>query len=259
MSANTPVSQRVVDRVAALYDIHGNLPALDAVLAEIDTERPDVLLVGGDVLWGAMQAETIERLRSIADGALFIRGNCEREVIGRHVSGDEQQDAWTLWCADELSAAEAAFVASWPEATYLEIAGLGTALFCHGSPRSDEEIITSATSEPRLAAMLAGVTAPVVVCGHTHVQFDRRAAGHRVVNPGSVGMAYEGEPGVACWALLGPDVELRRTRFDVAGAAAAVRAKAMPHAEPFIRMALLEPAAAEEATLVFEEMAEQQA
>jgi diadenosine tetraphosphatase ApaH/serine/threonine PP2A family protein phosphatase len=144
---------------------------------------------------------------------------------------------------------------AWPEQLRIEIAGLGRTLFCHGSPRSDTEILTRDSSEQRVAEALAGVEETVVVCGHTHVQFDRRAAGHRIVNAGSVGMAYEGEPGVACWVLLGPDVELRRSRFDPYAAAQAMRDTGMPAVEEFVHATVLEPSTAADASREFENMA----
>ncbi len=104
-----------------------------------------------------------------------------------------------------------------------DVDGLGLTLFCHGSPRSDTEIITTATTDERLRGILGGVEQRTVVGGHTHRQFDRRVDGWRVVNAGSVGMPYEGRPGAYCWALLGPGVELRRTAYDVDRAVVALR------------------------------------
>jgi diadenosine tetraphosphatase ApaH/serine/threonine PP2A family protein phosphatase len=136
----------------------------------------------------------------------------------------------------------------------LEVDGLGPTLFCHGSPSSDEQIVTRSTPEPALRRLLAGVAERVVVCGHTHVQFDRRLGGTRIVNAGSVGMAYEGRPG-AHWALLGPAVDLRRTPYDVEAAAARVRATSFPDVGPFVDD-LLHPAGADEASAFFEQLAE---
>jgi putative phosphoesterase len=185
-------------RVAALYDVHGNLPALEAVLAEVAREDVDAVVSGGDLLSPPFAAECLERLEALR--AVFVRGNADREADGFEP-----------------------VVAGWPLTVELEVAGLGRVLFCHGSPRSDEEILTRISPEGRVREALQGVEAPVVVGGHVHVQYDRVAAGRRLVNPGSVGMAYEGRPG-AFWALLGPDVELRRTEYDAAPMAAALRA-----------------------------------
>jgi diadenosine tetraphosphatase ApaH/serine/threonine PP2A family protein phosphatase len=134
--------------------------------------------------------------------------------------------------------------------------GLGSVLFCHGSPRSDEEIITAITPPKRLDPMLDGVREQVIVCGHTHVQFDRIVGDRRLVNAGSVGMPYEGKAGIACWALLGPDVELRRSHYDVESAAEAIRASGYPDAEEFVQEYILAPESAEEATAHFEGLAD---
>jgi diadenosine tetraphosphatase ApaH/serine/threonine PP2A family protein phosphatase len=120
----------------------------------------------------------------------------------------------------------------------LEVDGLGPTLFCHATPRSDEEIVTRLTPEAPFEEALAGVEERVVVAGHTHVRFDRRVGRTRFVNAGSVGMPYEGEPG-AYWALLGPDVEHRRTVYDLDAAAARFRESGFPdadaHAETLLR------------------------
>ena len=189
-------------RIAALYDIHGNLPALDAVLAEVDA---DVIVVGGDVVMGLAPAETLERLRSLPGDVRFIRGNADREVY------DEQPGLAPAELLEHararLSQEQLDFLRTWPLTV-----SVGRVLFCHATPRNDEEIFTRDSPDERWAATLAGVDADVVVCGHTHVQFDRRIGDIRLVNAGSVGMPYADEPG-AYWAVLdGTDVELRHTR-----------------------------------------------
>ena len=131
-------------------------------------------------------------------------------------------------------------------------------MFCHGSPRGDEEILTRATPEERLRQALASVTEDVVVCGHTHMQFDRVVAGKRVVNAGSVGMPYEGRPG-AYWALLGPDVNLRRTTYDVEAAANLIRSTDFPGADEFASDNVLHPPTADEVTDFFERLADERA
>ena len=175
-------------RVAALYDIHGNLPALDAVLQ--DMPAVDAIVVGGDVLPGPLARETLDRLASLAN-VHYVMGNGDRAAIEEFPE-----------------------VAGWPDTVTLDVDGLGPVLFCHGSPRSDTEMITALTPPARLEPMLAEVAEPVVVCGHTHIQFDRMIGDHRVVNAGSVGMPYEADPG-AYWLQLGPEVELRHTEYDL--------------------------------------------
>jgi diadenosine tetraphosphatase ApaH/serine/threonine PP2A family protein phosphatase len=236
--------------VAALYDVHGNLPALEAVLSEVDA---DVILSGGDLVLGPMPSECLERLRE--RGATFLRGNGDRAVAG----GVGPDDPWAervRWVRQQLSEEQLAFVRQWPHPLGLEVDGLGPVLFCHGSPRSDEEILTAITPPKRLDPILDGVREQVIVCGHTHVQFDRIVGDRRLVNAGSVGMPYEGEAGIACWALLGPHVELRRSRYDAEAAAAAIRASGYPDAEEFVQEYILAPASAEEATAHFEGVAD---
>jgi predicted phosphodiesterase len=239
--------------VAALYDVHGNLPALEAVLVEVDA---DTILVGGDAVLGPMPAETLALL--LERDATFIRGNSDRAVGG----GVPDDDPWVervRWVREQLDEQQLAFLRSLPHPLSLEVDGIGPVLFCHGTPRSDEEIFTAATPPKRLDPLLDGVKEQTVVCGHTHVQFDRVVGQTRIVNAGSVGMPYEGEAGIACWALLGPSVELRRTRFDAEAAAERIRATGFPGADEFAAEYVLSPSGPEEATAHFESLAERQA
>ena len=237
-------------RVAALYDVHANLPALEAVLAELDAET---ILVGGDAVLGPMPKQTLALLREW--GATFIRGNCDREVVAPG-EGDEVWTRRARWAREQLDEDDLAFLRNLPHPLALEVDGLGEVLFCHGSPRSDEEILTAITPPKRLDPILDGVTQDLVVCGHTHAQFDRLVGDRRLVNAGSVGMAYEGEPGVAAWAMLGPTVELRRTPYDVETAVALIRETGFPDADELVNEALLHPPTAEEVTAHFESTAD---
>jgi len=246
-------------RIAAIYDIHGNLPALDAVLQDIEREQPDLIVVGGDVASEPLPRATLEPLMRLGDRARFIRGNADRELVACFDGGavnprlpDAAQET-TRWAAAQLERLHRDFLARFPEHVIVAVDGLGDILFCHGSPRSDEEILTVATPEGRAREALTGVAQRVVVCGHTHMQFDRYVGAIRVVNAGSVGMPY-GEPG-AYWLLLGPGVELRRTRYDLATAAALIRASGCPMADDFATNNVLAPPTAAEAIAVFEDMA----
>ena len=194
-------------RVAALYDIHGNVPALEAVLADVERAGIDEIVWGGDVAAGPMPVETLARMREL--GGRCVSGNADRQIVE-----DFDGDRASSW-ARAVDRADRDYLASFEPTVSLEIDGLGPVLFSrHGSPRSDLENITRATPAERFAPMLEGVAEAVIVCGHTHQQFDRRLAGRRVINAGAVGMPYEGVV-AAFWALLGPDVELRRTDYDV--------------------------------------------
>jgi hypothetical protein len=121
----------------------------------------------------------------------------------------------------------------------LDVDGLGLTLFCHATPRRDDDFVLVDSPIAVWNAALAGVEERVVVCGHTHMPFDRLVDGRRVVNPGSVGMAY-GPPG-AYWAVLGQHVELRRTEYAVAAAAARIAASRHPHGATWAREQVLEP------------------
>ena len=172
--------------VATLYDIHGNLRALEAVLAEIPDDA--TIVVGGDVcLGGERPGETLELLRSLGERVVWVRGNADREPV------------------PELTAEQFAFLQALPPSALLD----GT-LYIHASPRNDEDIFTERTPEERIAFLFEDVDADVVVCGHTHMQFDRVVGGKRVLNSGSVGMPYEEEPG-AYWTL---DLAHRRTPYE---------------------------------------------
>jgi predicted phosphodiesterase len=231
-------------RVAALYDVHGNLPALAAVLAEIEREGvADEIVVGGDVLWGPMQSECLELLRSV--GATFVSGNCERAVLNPDSDIDR-------WCSESLMEHEPALIASWPLTVERDIEGVGHVVFCHATPNDDEAILTRLTPDEAVAAALTGVDAAVVVCGHTHVQFDRELSeGPRLVNAGSVGLPYEGATG-AYWALVGPDVDLRRTAYDVECALADLRRTGFPRFDEVFARSLGGGVTPVEATTEFE-------
>ncbi len=227
-------------RVAALYDIHGNLPALEAVLADLESDTPDLVVVGGDAVLGPFPRETLETLLALDERSRFVRGNTDRELDG--------------FAAEALTPEQRDFLAGLPLTVSLDVTGLASVLFCHASPRSDEEIVTRLSPEDRLAPMLEGVAEEVVVGGHTHVQYDRRAAGKRLVNGGSVGMPYEDEPG-AYWAFLGPDVELRRTEYDLEEAAERIAASGYPDAEGWAREYVYAVNQPEEASRYFEDQA----
>ena len=248
-------------KVAALYDIHGNLPALEAVLEEIEQGHFELIVIGGDIGPGPMPKQSLQRLLDLGDRARFIRGNCERAIVAEFdgLTPDPTMSnavrEVTNWTARQLEPGQRDFLASLPEHLALAIDGLGEVLFCHGTPRSDEEIITAATPEPRLREALAGVKQGIIVCGHTHMQYNRHLDDKQVVNPGSVGMPYA-EPG-AYWQELGPEIVLRRTSYDLEQAAAAVRASGYPQAEDFAASNILRPESEAEATEYFERMAAQ--
>jgi putative phosphoesterase len=209
-------------RVAALYDVHAVLTPLEAVLAEVEREGVDAIVLGGDLVAGPQPEETLALLRALPGAVHWIRGNHER-LLGDHDA--LVADNWPLatWAAAQHTDEERDFLLGLPEAVELELP-LGRVLFCHATPRSDEEFVTPLTSDERFAAVVEGVGADVVVVGHTHIQDDRVVGRIRWVNAGSVGMPFEGGPGEAFWALVGDTVELRVTRFDVDATVAAIEA-----------------------------------
>ncbi len=247
----------LIMRVAAIYDIHGNLPALEAVLVNLRRENVDMVVVGGDVFPGPMPAETLACLLGLDVPVTFIRGNGDREVLAR-MSGTETEwfssatEQWRRpiqWSAEQLRTQDQELLAAWPSVCQLRIDGLGDVMFCHATPRNDTEIFTRLTAAEQLLPIFEPHNVPVVVCGHTHMQFDRRIGQTRVVNAGSVGMPF-GNPG-AYWILLGPGVDFRRTEYDLDGAVRRVSATSYPDAEQFARRHILCPPTEEETLASF--------
>ena len=237
-------------RVAALYDVHGNLPALEAVLADARCSAADVVVSGGDLVAGPFPAECLDRLEALGDRARFLTGNCDREVS--QLAPGEDIGGFARWSNDRLAPERVGRVVRWPLTVSLDVPGVGLVLCCHATPTSDLPILTAATPEEDAARELEGVAADVVLCGHTHVQYDRRVGGVRLVNAGSVGMPYEGAPD-ARWALIGPDgVELVSTPYDAAGALDELRGTGFPLVEEWHGPALRGEVTAEEATEIFE-------
>lgn len=248
--------------IAALYDIHGNLPALRAVLAAAEAEGAEKFVIGGDVAGGPLPRETIDHLMALGERAYFVRGNGDREIVEAFDAGstglsDEHDPAQrsAIFVAAEISRAQRDFLAGFPETVRLDLDGLGRALFCHGSPRSDSEIITRVTPDERLREILGGVDERIVVGGHTHQQFDRTIDDWRLINAGSVGIPYEGRPG-AYWALLGRDVELRRTEYDLDEALSELRAGGFPDLDEMLKESLVDPIDPREVSEFFERQAQ---
>jgi putative phosphoesterase len=236
-------------RVAALYDIHGNLPALEAVLAQVARMGVDRIVIGGDVVPGPMGRECLERLRRLDRPVKCIRGNGESAVLayraGRGVDGiPEQAREAVRWVADQLQPDDEELLAGWPATLTLSIEPLGDVLFCHATPQNDTDIFTVRTPEDRLLPLFKDVAARLVVCGHTHMQFDRTIGSTRVVNAGSVGMPF-GERG-AHWLLLGSDVDLQYARYDFDAAADLIRVSDYPQAHEFADHHILQPPSEEE-------------
>jgi putative phosphoesterase len=228
-------------RVAALYDVHGNLPALEAVLADVGREDVDAIVFGGDIASGPMPRETVELVRSLGD-AVFVRGNADR--LDSPAMSPEWDNA-RRWVEQQLIEEQISWLANLEFSTVLD-----DTLYVHANPKDVETIVTELTTDERLAELLSEVTQPRVVAGHTHMQLDRTIGSTRFVNAGSVGMPYEAKPG-AYWAILEKDVEFRHTGYDLARAAAAIRATGHPMAEETAAENVLVVPSREEALAAF--------
>jgi putative phosphoesterase len=227
-------------RVAALYDIHGNYPALEAVLKEVEHEGVDAVVVGGDIASGPPQpSEVVERVRSLPN-VHCIRGNADR-LRDRQHAGEEGLE----WLLVQLSGDQIEWLVTLPFSAVLE-----DTLYVHAAPDSDETVITEATTDEKLAGLLREVEQRRVVAGHTHMQLERQVGNKLYVNAGSVGWPYEGRTG-AYWAILDEGVELRRTEYDLERAAELVRSSGHPRAEEIAAENILLSATRAEAIAVF--------
>jgi predicted phosphodiesterase len=250
---NQGISYPAVVRTAAIYDLHGNLPALEALLRDARAAGAQRIVVGGDVWPGPMAVECCALLRALDLPVLWLHGNGEREVLaeraGRPSRVPEHYREVMRWSAQQVDDTLAQWLAALPPTQRLHIDGLGDVLFCHATPRSDDELFTVQTSERPLQPVFEAAQAPTVVCGHTHMQFDRRVGRVRVVNAGSAGMAF-GRTG-ADWLLLGPGLELRHTDYDLGAAAARIRATHYPQAATFAAQNVLTSPSADEMLALF--------
>lgn len=240
-------------RIAVVADVHGNLPALRATLAEIEAERVDAIVVCGDTAAGPLVRGSLEMLVARPEPVYWVSGNGERETVACFDQGDSVDVAsdWAPWTAREIDRGWRDRMAAWPIA--LELDGV---CFCHGSPGADDESLTRATPDEALAAAIGGTAAGLVIGGHTHQQFIRTLPDDRVVaNAGSVGLPYEGRPG-AFWMLVTDGrPELRETAYDISAAAAEMRASGFPELDDAIRESLLAPADPAWVTAFFEHQA----
>jgi predicted phosphodiesterase len=245
-------------KIAALSDIHGNVLALEAVLREVEADHVDAVVICGDVAAGPMPEETVHILRGLGPEPHFVRGNADREILecmdGRappaHLPAEVRKAI--EWCAGRLGRSDRDFLAEFRSNTVLASPAHGPILFCHAVPESDTPVFTANTPAEWVQHHFVGHTERLVVCGHTHMQFDRKVGITRVVNTGSVGMPY-GEPG-AYWLLLDDCLHHRCADYDYRRAAGLVRASAYPSARDFAE-SILRPPTAEEALAVFDRRA----
>ena len=239
-------------RILALYDIHGNIDALEAVLADPRAAEPDLVVIGGDTVPGPFCRECLDRLQSLAAPTSWVRGNGEREVAAAAADPGAEPDP-----TDDVQAAAHATATRLGPDRARPLGELPLAvqhdgvLFCHATPRRDDEMITRISPDERLADALTGVTASLVVAGHTHQQDDRTAGTVRFVNAGSVGLPYEGN-GAACWLWIEDGVpDLRTTAYDATAAGNRMLGTGSPFADS-IKAALIDPLDPAEITTLFE-------
>ena len=240
-------------RILALYDVHGNSDALEAVLADPRAASPDAIVIGGDVVPGAFAGAALDRLEALSADAHWVRGNGERETAAA-VNGPPSADGdnsaeMSAFTAQQLGAERARALGELPLSVIVD-----GVLFCHATPRSDEEMVTRISPPERWAEVLAGVDVAMVVAGHTHQQDDRTVNGTRFVNAGSVGLPYEGD-GDARWLWIEDGVpDLRRTTYDAAAAGRRMRDACTALADS-VNASLIEPVEAMVVTRMFEERA----
>ena len=237
------------ERVAVVSDVQGNAVAMAAVARDVVDSGPDALVFGGDLTWGPLPQETwcvVAELRDeVGAPVFFVRGNAERTLTELKAGANGRRPtARARWMLAQHAEDTLEAIETFSSAITLDVRGIGRTRFCHGSPRNDEELITPCTPDLRMIALLEQVDEAVLVSAHTQIQFDRRVAGIRSLNPGSVGLAYH-RCGGAYWALLGPDVELRRTDYDLEAALAAYRVSDDPLADALIETLLAPPATAQ--------------
>jgi predicted phosphodiesterase len=227
-------------RVAALADVHGNAPALAGVLEEVEREWPDLVVFCGDLTWGSLPQETLALVRSLEIPGRFVRGNAERALGELRDGASEQPTPRERWMLAHHREEDLAFLTGFEPTVTVDIDGLGPTCFCHGSPRSDEECITERTPVERVREFMSGRDEKIVATAHVHLQYDRAVDGIRLFGPGSVGLPYESGR-CAYWALLGPEIELRRTEYDVEAAVALMRATDDPSVEQIVELMLSPP------------------
>ncbi len=233
-------------RVAVLSDVHANVSALQAVLADVDACDVDALVYCGDLSWGSEPNQTIDLVRQSSQPTFFVRGNGDRAVVELASGARAPTGPRELWMLGQHSSSSVEFLAGFLESAVLDIAGLGPVRFCHGSPRSDTELVTPGTPPDRLAEIARLIPERTLVTGHTHLQFDRTVTGMRSVNAGSVGLPYhDGPPGIAYWAVLGSDVHLRQTSYDVGESVRRIRASGDPSAESITELLMSPPTVAQ--------------
>ena len=210
-------------RLAILSDMHGNLPALEAVLSDLSQFKIDRVIVPGDVInWGPFSAQVVDRVAR--EGWAVIRGNNEFYLLDYDTP--RAPEAWTdrnhfsmlPWLAGQLNGRRHDIIATWPDTLHLRFPDAPPIRVVHGSPRSNREPIYPISAEADVEAMLAGVEETTVIAGHTHLAMDRCVGRWHILNPGSIGVPIDGRPGASYMLLEGNEsgwhATIRRADFD---------------------------------------------
>jgi putative phosphoesterase len=241
-------------RIAVLADVHGNAPALRAVLAEIDREPVDAIVLAGDVVGGPLVRESLELLGARQEQMHWIRGNSERETVAAYDGApvaDDPSGRAAAWSATALDRGWRNELDSWPIKVSLD-----GVCFCHGSPRSDDEILTRSTPDQILLEALGAVSERLVVGGHTHQQMVRTLPGGLTyANAGSVGIPYEGRPGAFWMVVESGAPRPRETTYDLEQARAELSRSGFPDVEDQLGESLLTPVDPDSVTAFFEQSA----
>ncbi|MCW2756828.1 MAG: Phosphoesterase [Nocardioidaceae bacterium] len=245
----------MVGRIAVVSDTHGVLPCLQAVLDEDDVRRADLVVVTGDIAAGPQPVEVLDRLVGLGDRVLLVRGNADRDLVTIAAGGEPPEGTpdVDLWAAGQLSPAHVRLLAGLPHPATVALDGVGSVMFCHGTPRDDNEVVLVDTRPSQWAEVLAGVPDDVriVCCGHTHAPFARLVDRRWVVNSGSTGMPY-GSTGVP-WVLLDAGgVQLRSTSIDPRSVAdQVVEGSTFPGVREWVEAYVLHPPSDVEALIAF--------
>lgn len=244
-------------RIAVLSDVHGVVSCLDAVLAEDDVRSADLIVVTGDIAAGPQPDAVIDRLLSLGDRVLLVRGNADRDLVTMATGGTPPDGTPEIdvWAAEQLSASHVALLAGLLHPVTVELRDVGGVLFCHGTPRDDNEVVLVDTRPSRWSEALGDVPDDVriVCCGHTHAPFARLVDRRWIVNSGSTGMPY-GSAGVAWVMLDSTGVQLRSTAIDLQAVARdTVASSTYPGVQEWVDSYVLNPPSDLDALTAFAE------
>jgi predicted phosphodiesterase len=232
-----------VSRLVVIGDVHGNTVAFAAVLEEIRADPPDLVVVNGDLSWGAEPEAVLAMADGIAE-ALFVHGNAESALLRLIDAPDSERTEVEAWMVEQHSPQRIAEIERYAGAVSVTVDGLGRVFTCHGSPRGDQELVTPETPDERMRTLLDGIELDVLVTAHVHLQFERQVAGITSMNAGSIGLQYGSTP-AAYWAEIGPEIHLRRTPYDLEEAERRARSSGIPATDRIVQT-LREPPSAEE-------------